>query len=403
MMQERIRQPNMASNRSAPARRGGRSRRAYILIVVLGLTLLVTSLGIAFLEANSTAMPEAFNRLHAARAQYLAESGIFIGAHYLMYPPTTVPAGQSWTGVMGLAIDTTLDYTDVSISPDINDNTLFTLTALGIAHDFDGNPKGQHQIVAQAILPDDPQILIPYGLLTSSVDIPSTVEVLGDIHANSDLVGRGWCNGNVTATGLAVWSGTGPPISVISKAAPFPTPTIDPTGYETYRLKGVTYSAHLLSSTTLSGPDAAALNLTDMSATNPGRVILAPGDLVFKANVQLTGTLVVVGKLTLERGFALTAMPGFPALVVGGDIDFKHDNVAGTVVGSILCAGRIKDSNMKGILFDVTGACVTVGGFDLRRSNGSYRFTWDTSRATFWNFDKNAVREPITLLSWKEN
>jgi len=304
---------------------------------------------------------------------------------------------------MGLAIDATSDYADVSITPDLNDDTLFTLTALGIAHDFDGTPKGKHRIAAQAILPDDPQILIPYGLLTSSVIIPSTVQVVGDIHANSDLVGQGWCNGNVSATGAAVWSGTGPPLSVTSKAAPFTSPVIDPTFYANYTLKGVTYSAYEWTKLTMSDPDSQALNAMDMSATNPGRVILVPGNLVFKANVRLTGTLVVMGKLTLGNGYALTAMPNYPALVVGGDIDFKRDNVAGTVVGSVLCAGRIKDSNMKGVMFRVTGACVTMGGFDLRKSDGSYRFTWDASRATFWNFDMNAERAPITLLSWKEN
>jgi len=86
-MHQSNQQPEDSSHPVAPAHRGCRTRRGYILIVVLGLTLLVTSLGIAFLEANSTAMPEAFNRLHAARAQYLAESGIHIASHYLIVPP----------------------------------------------------------------------------------------------------------------------------------------------------------------------------------------------------------------------------------------------------------------------------------------------------------------------------
>jgi hypothetical protein len=46
------------------------SRRAYILVVVLGFTAVVTALGWAFLAAHSTVMPEAVNRYGGVRAQY---------------------------------------------------------------------------------------------------------------------------------------------------------------------------------------------------------------------------------------------------------------------------------------------------------------------------------------------
>ena len=46
-----------------------RGRRGFILMLVLGLTVVVTGLSISFLESNSTAMPEAVNRAAAARAR----------------------------------------------------------------------------------------------------------------------------------------------------------------------------------------------------------------------------------------------------------------------------------------------------------------------------------------------
>ena len=75
------------SNSSAKRFGGCAPRRgAYILIVVLGLTAVVTTLGWAFLDAQSTVVPEAVNWVGAIRSQYLAESGIALA-------PTVAPFG----------------------------------------------------------------------------------------------------------------------------------------------------------------------------------------------------------------------------------------------------------------------------------------------------------------------
>src|SRR5437868_4593548 len=92
------------------------SRRAYILAVVLGLAAVMSAVGIAYLQANSTVMPESVNRYGALRAMYMAESGVAIANRYLMFPPTTVGLGSYWTGSTGLAVDTSNDRTDVTIS-----------------------------------------------------------------------------------------------------------------------------------------------------------------------------------------------------------------------------------------------------------------------------------------------
>ena len=386
---------------ASTAGHGGRGRRAYILIIVLGLTVIVTTLGLAFLEANSTVMPEAMNRMSATRARYLAESGAALATHFLMYPPSTVPQGGYWTGATGIAIDATTDYTDVSVVPDTVDPKRFTITAIGVDLDTYGAVRGKQQVAADVIVPADSQWNIPYGLLGMTMAIPATVEIVGDVHANGNLMGLGLCLYNVSAVGTASWPGGGPPASVTSGAATFQPPAANPLLYANYNIGGTSYAAYNYSKLTMGKPDSDALNAIDMSATNPGRIILAPpGDLVFKKSVQLTGTLVVQGNVTLEDGLYLSALPNYPALVVAGGINFKSIGDSVQIVGSVICGGALNDSNKPGVALDVTGSLILSNGFNFQRTDGSYRFTWDSGWSVFWNFE---TRDPITVLGWKEN
>lgn len=379
-------------------------RRGYILIVVLGLTAVVTTLGWAFLDAHSTVMPEAVNRMGATRAMYLAESGVDLATHYLMYPPTTVSAGDYWHGATGIAIDATSDYTDVSIAQDAVDPNLFKISAVGVAHDPDGTVRGKHSISAQAIVPPDNKWHIPYALLgTSSLGFPVTGQAFGDIHAEGDLVGRGWCQGNVSATDSIWWLGTGPPASITEFADSFTAPSADPTLYAVYNANGTNHSAYNYSRNDMAKADADALNLVDMSATNPGRIIMVPsGVFLLKKDATLYGTLVVDGSLLIDNsGIQLLAVKGYPALVVAGDITFARNDSSVTIVGSVLCGGQI-DDDKNSALIQVRGACIVGGDFRSQQKDDTFRFIWDPMRSVFWNFEITE-RQPITLLSWEDN
>lgn len=393
--------------RTAPKQRMTRElfrRQGFILIVVLGMTVLVTALGVSFLASNGTAMPAAMNRLAATRARYLAESGVDLGTHYLMYPPTTVTPGGFWSGGVGIAIDATSDFVDVAVIQDLTDPTMYVVTAKGVVHGFDGAVRGKHTVTAKVILPDDNKWHIPYGLLGTSMLIPPTVTVEGDIHANGVLNGQGWCQGNVSAVATATWTGTGPPASVTSSAALYTPPPVDPSLYAAYNIDGVNYTAYIYTTADMGSLDASALNATDMSATNPGRIIVVPpGVFTLKKNVLLTGTLVVAGDLILDDGAVLTAVADFPALVVTGDIRFEFDNVAAQVVGSVLCGGAIDDGAKTGAALAVTGACILSSGFATLDPSSAIVLTWDPDRSVFWNLAESDRRKPITVLSWKEN
>lgn len=405
-----------------------RSRRGFILIFVLGLTVVVTALGISFLESNSTAMPEAVNRAAAARARYLAESGIALGTHFLMYPPTTVTSGDYWTGGTGIAVDLTDDYTNVAIIQDAVDPKLFTITATGVAKDPDGTIRGKKRAAAQVIVPDDGKWHIPYALLGVDMAVPATVRVQGDVHANGNLVGLGECQDDVSASGTASWPGSGPPASVTSAAALVPRPQADPALYAAYNIRGASYTAYVYNKASMFWLDANALNAIDMSATNPGRIIMAPvGDFWLRQGTRLTGTLVVDGNLTLSDGVLLTAVPDYPVLVVTGDILYKQSNMFARLNGSVICGGAIDDSNKSGILLRVDGACIVGRGFNrpivkgkkpkggkkanknkapkgtVLQTDGFFDLKWQQQGSIFWDFRKSSERLPITILSWKED
>jgi len=382
-------------------------RRGYVLIFVLALTATVAALGWAFLDSHDTILPEAQNRLGALRAQYLAESGIALGMHFLMYPPTTVACGNHWTGGSNIAIDATTDYTTVSVTQDSTDPNLFTIKAAGFAHDFDGvTVLGRRSITAEVIRPSDGKYRIPYAYLgLSDTWLPGTLAVNGDLHVNGQLAAFSWCRGTVSASDYIWWYGGGPPVAVNPYTRPFyAVPSGGVAQYANYTINGVKYTAYAYGKTSMSKSDADTLNALNMSATNPGRIIVTPsGSFQLNKDAALNGTLVVRGDLYVDNtGTRITAQPDYPALVVFGRIFYNRHNAALDCNGSLICTGGVYDQGLVANL-SVTGAMILGWGFNSVGSGDDYRATYDCAKATFWNFNRSAERLPITVLSWTEN
>src|SRR5205823_4486234 len=120
--------------------------------------------------------------------------------------------------------------------------------------------------------------------------------VTGDIHTNGALTGTGWCNGALSACGTVSWTGTGSPTSSTPSATAVTAPSTNLMKYAIYTIRGKSYTATAYSSGTMRDTDATALNAIDMSATNPGRIIVATNPpLAFRLNANLNGTLVING------------------------------------------------------------------------------------------------------------
>jgi len=181
-------------------------RRGYILIIVLGFTAIATALGLAFLDANSTVMPEAVNYKGSIRAQYQAGSGVAMASHYLMYPPTTVAYGSYWTGANNVSIDGSTDYFNVSAAradswtPAQSDPNLYRITATGVATDPSGSVRAKKQVTAEVMTPLTQKWQWPYTYFsTGALSVPTVASIYGDAFSNSSLTGTGFCNGKLGA------------------------------------------------------------------------------------------------------------------------------------------------------------------------------------------------------------
>ena len=398
---------NGANNLDHRGRRHGTAlRRAYILIIVLGLTAVVATLGWAFLDANSTVAPEAVNWVGAIRAQYLAGSGVAIATHYLMYAPTTVACGGYWTGASNVAIDSTSDYVDIGVVQSTGDPWQFTITAKGVAHNPDGSIRGKHTVTAQALRSPDPKLHLCQALVcTEGMSIPSTVRVTGDLHVNNGwLYSTGWCNGNVSATSTVQWYGSGPPASITASAPTLAVPAGTLAKYKSYTLGSSNYSAYTYSKNNMTSGDATTVNALSWPTTNPGRIIYVNSDFELKTGAVLNGTLVIKGNLQINgTGIQVTAVQDYPAIVMTGYIWFTNNSDAATINGSVICPVGIYD-NLRVVNLTVNGTCIMGYGFNTIGTTDQIRFNWDANRSTFWDFENGTgVRNPMTLLSWQDD
>lgn len=375
--------------------------------MILGLATLVSTLGIAFIEANSTAMPSANNRKHATRAQYLAESGMELAKHYLLYPPTTVPFGDYWRGGNNIAVDATSDFTSVTVTRHASIKDRFMIDSRGVSRGFDGSTKGKKAIKAEVLLPPGNIWDFRRALLGKSAtfSIPAGVVITGSVHGNGSLTGSGTCTGEVSACVTALWLGGGPPTAVRSLAPAVAMPTASIAYYTNYSLNGKVYSAHVYDNSNMSAAEATALNAIDMTATNPGRVILAKsGNFTFRDGARLNGTLLVSGgRLELENNTQIVAQVGFPAVVCTGEMQMQADDNVVDITGPIICGDVISDRGRNRIRLTARGVTIVTNSPTMSGTASQMRFIWDADRSWLYNFETPPTRQPITVLSWREN
>jgi len=388
------------------------TRRGYILVVVLGIAVVSLSTGIAYMEAHSSVMPEALNRVGGARARYLAESGIELASHYLGYPPDAVPLGDYWRGGNGLRIDGSADFINVAVAEEAGMPGIYVVDSVGVAHDIDDAVRGKLNVRARIMIPPKPIVRIPYAVQAGgNLTTEAPVTINGDLHVEGDLEVIGLFSGNVTATGTIKWSSPSVPDSLTENAPSVPTPLNDVTVYPTYIFNGMEYTAHSFILSTLDETQAGILNsaLDSELDTNPGRVVVTPtGDLFMASNAELRGTLVVDGRLKFVPGALpgpsrITPQSGFPAVVTRQQIEVMDHNLSVDIVGSVVCQ-KIDFHGKDNLSFIIRGALVTTITDGLKNASGvgtSVTFDWDTDRS--WYYDVSVqTRPPVTVLEWTD-
>lgn len=401
------------------AKRPGR-RRGYILVAVLALAALATSLGVSFLEAHSTAMPEAMNYRAQVRAQYIADSGAAMAAHFLTYPPTTVPVGQFWTGQASVSLDGSPDLLDVAVTQSKTDPNRYEVLSVGRAKDPDGSVRAKRLITAEVVAPVTEKWTFSQALIDRDVlNVISRVFVTGSVHANGniDIHAGSSISGGVSATGtirkelmLNIFTNMCLAAGFTCNTQAIKIPTGAAAKYQNHVVNGRYASAHdydQYNRTTMNKSNADALNAINMSVTNPGRLIsYTKGALTLSAassTLRVNGGLIVSGgDLVINQPgtYEFVAEEGYPALVLSGSLRVNSSNAIVRIVGPALIVGDLDLDGRNNVTVEIMGTLIKTGTFANIKSDSSFNLTWTSARSWLW--DVEAAPKPFTVLSWRE-
>jgi len=404
------RESDARSARAHVRKASAHRRPGYVLIVVLGLSVVAFSTGVAFIESQGTVLPEAVNRMAAVRARYMAESGVELAMHYLMYPPTSVKAGDYWRGAVQQRVDSTEDFFTVIVQKDGSVEGQYVIRCKGVALYYDGEVRGAHSIRATVLVPPSDTIAINQAYLAGDrAIIDSGVILDGDLHVNEFLWAFGVCTGHVSATQAVVWSNPSPPASITENADPIDVPQPNISAYPSYVIRDNTCTALVYSSDTITPTNAVAINsLLDAQTNNPGRIIYVNTSRVrIYGGAKINGTIVVNGPVEFDGSGStnIEAVANYPALVSTGTVSVKADSHYVGITGTVLCGDFDMESRADSRVA-LSGAIVTtnmpgIAGVD---GLGSYFYAiWNEDRAKYYDLTKTGERRPVTILSWEEN
>lgn len=381
--------------------------RAFVLALALGFAAAAAVLGYSFAAKTASSAPLAWNRTSGIQARQLAESGISIAARMLLDPPSGVSACNYWTGTGagGISIDGSSDSCVISVSRSTADPRVFTIVSTGNAYDGAGMQRAKRVVTADVVLPPPNRWCISQAYLANgSQTLPSRLKFYGDLHVNGNVTTTSaWSQSVVSATGTAYWGlfgGFGPPSSVLQNQAGKVMPTIKSSDYANYSINGTSYSGSSWTSDINYWNSIA--NGGAVTSSNPGGIVVCKSNIRLGAGLNFVGTLVSSGTLRLDGSCTISAVSGYPAMVVGGDLEVTNDNIDVTINGPVLVAGVMRKNNRQSQI-TIYGTFISYGSIDTATSGSSLDVRWTSGGSTFYNFGGMTDKQPYTILRWLES
>ncbi len=373
----------------------------FALILVLLLIVSVSILGVSYATSATIKLASSQNLLKAGEAQYLAESGLQHALYVLQSDPLSLD-GSIAAPLGPYTADSTGDSYYFYVVPDGTVTGKYYVTA-------EASVGGVVRTASYTVLANRTrQFSLDHAMVLGAgvTFLPATVSLQGDIYHNGDsLTSYASIDGDVTSQG-SVSDPTGGITGTITTEAPtidMPPVTVD--YYKNYRFEGVTCAAVEVVDSALQYGDPVT-NGGSISETNPGGVAWlkpAVGDTIqVKMDVDFTGTIIVEGNLRIEgKNVRLTALEGFPAIIVTGRIEINSQAEAiidGTVVASggiFAGAGSGTDS-----LLTINGALITDSvGFDPD-IKGQHQVNHDPSKSRLYDFSSEDSTDLLIILSY---
>lgn len=396
-------------------RPGGYARRSYVLLLVIAFTAMVTLLGLSFSQKTVTSVPQADNHVAALQARSLAASGISIAAQFLIYPPAGASACSPWTGTGagGISIDGSSNYVTISAVRSTTAPQLHTITCVGTVLNAVGAVRAKRTVVADIVLPPPHRWCLPEAYLSSvSQNLKSPARFFGNVVTNESIQNsNAWTQSHVYAGTTIDWDSAtacGPPAGLHPNFGRRLMPTIVPSDYGTYTIDGqqTSYASPYLLANLVK--DAWPCDGGAVTTTNPGGVVFGlyplsgKRSLTIPTGVFFTGTIVVDGDLIIDgSNIVLTAVSGFPAIVVTGDIVSSANTDVVTVNGAVLVGGEVWKGGKKSAL-TVNGPLVNHGKIAALNSSTKFNVNGDVARGTLYNFQGMKDTQPYNVLRWVE-
>ena len=322
------------------------------LLMVLAIIMAITVLSLGFLARTNTELTCGQNMALRVQMDQTAASGLEHARGLMLHPPDSITTGGYWPGATAQQLDpTTADFYDVNVVPDVNDHCNYFITC--DAYRLRNAEKvGRSAFAAQLRL--DPCIAFWLGPNTA---IPQATVIDGDLYCGGNLVNQGTIQGDVFAIGTI--SGVSPQGRATSFVASPPLSWPDVNDYYDgiYRVGDTEYLSTSMTST------PTGTFIPDLSS-NPGGVCYRDGNVTLSGDVAIKGLLVVTGNLTVRGSNttnAITAVKGFPALLVRGDVIVESGGRL-TVDGLAVIEGKVLVSASAGRV-TVTGGLLAADGF----------------------------------------
>ena len=398
---DRLMAPSAVEGQLPIQRRASSGGFALLIVMILLGVGVITS--VTYLATASVKLNSANNLLSGNRARYAAESGVEHAKWLIETQSGTISDGRQ-NGPFYVETNPGDTYrfwvTGIQGQPGV-----FSVTAEGIS-------GRSHQRASAHVNCSNMNLVTTKALsVDGDTEVPSCVDIVGDVHSDKKLTNYGHINGNVTYTSSIKGNTSSAYITGSkTKVSKITLPSLDWDDYSTYRISGVSYTSVSRTTTSLQSNDPLN-NGGAVTATNPGGVVRLKGQWYFWSlvdagindNVNFTGTLVVEGDLYIEgSNIHLTAVSGFPALVVEGRIYMTGDarlTVDGMVFAQEGIASSWEDGDPDDARSTINGAIISNEcGYD-EDLEGDHSLNYVQQRCMLFNLTQTTAN-PATIVQW---
>lgn len=382
--------------------RARKTKPGFAMMLVLILVAIGVVLGVSYLSVASLELKVSQNFRSLSRARYLAESGLEHALYTLRFAPEQID-----NATLGpFYADDSSDCYSISAREIAGEKGTYLVAATATV----GDVRRTSSVTVKRAL--GTSIELKHGLLAEAgmVWLPWDLRVTGDIHVNGALVNEAAIDGDASATaGVSDlwWRISG---QVDGAAAAVEVPQFRVSDYINYSIGTRDCTAAEFAGRDLCNDDPLANGGGVTSENVAGVVHLNPtdGDTVsLHRDLKFTGTLVIEGNLLLNgENITLTAVEGFPAVVVTGSI-IVTDAARNVTINGLVVAenGIIPDPG--GTLQSSTtinGALICGSGAYDSNLFGSHTVNFDQDRGQLYDMGHSAEQRlpRVTVIEWHD-